>query len=112
MVLQFNVKYAILPIVTRILAPVFSKNYIEFGPKSSATMKSLLNSYKNSIPFLKKSGIYEFSCHSNCNAEYYGKTIKTNETKFSEHMYLFKCINSDKSGVAKHKFENQHTIEI
>ena len=51
-------------------------------------------------------------CQSGCNAEYYGKTIRNIETRFSEHMYHFKHNNSEKSGVAKHLIENKHIIDI
>ena len=100
------------PLITRNLAPVFRKNDFELVPRSTITLKSLLCTNKDQIPFLKKSGIYEITCQDGCDAVYYGKTIRNIETRFSEHVYQFKCMNSDKSGVAKHLIENQHTIDI
>ena len=72
----------------------------------------MLGSNKDSILTLKKSGIYGISYQSGCDTVYYGKTIRNIETRFTEHMYRFQCMNSDKSGVAKHMIENQHTIDI
>lgn len=100
------------PIITNKLAPIFRKHDFEFAPKSLTTLKSLLGSTKDKIPFLKKSGIYEISCQSGCDALYYGKTIRNIETRFSEHMYQFKNKNIDKSSVAKHLIESQHKIDI
>ena len=73
------------PLVTKNLPPVFRKHDFEFAPKSFTTLKSLIGSNKDPIPFLKKSGIYEISCQSGCDAVYYGKTIRNIETRFSEH---------------------------
>lgn len=100
------------PAVTKVLAPMFRKHDLEIVPKSGNTLRSILGSNKDSIPMLKKSGIYEVSCQSGCDAVYYGKTIRNIEKRFNEHMYQFKNGNSEKSGVAKHLIENGHKIDI
>lgn len=100
------------PAVTKILAPVFREHDIVFAPRSTATMKSLLGSNKDDIPMLKKSGIYEVSCQSGCDAVYYGKTIRSVEKRFTEHIYQFRNGNKEKSSVAKHLIENNHSIDL
>lgn len=100
------------PTVTKALAPVFRKHDLEIVPKSGNTLRSILGSNKDSIPMLKRSGIYEVSCQSDCDALYYGKTIRNIEKRFYEHMYQFKNGNSEKSSVAKHLIENGHKIDI
>ena len=61
---------------------------------------------------LKKSGIYELSCQSDCDAVYYGKTIRIIEKIFNEHMYQFNNGNQNKSSVAKHLIKSNHQIDI
>ena len=72
------------PSVTKKLAPAFKKHDIEFAPKCLKTVRSLLGSNKDPIPSLKKSGVYEISCQSGCDAVYYGKTIRNLETRFND----------------------------
>ena len=59
------------PSVTKNLAPVFRKHDIEFAPKRTNTIRSLLGSKKDHIPNLKKSGIYEVSCQNGCDTMHY-----------------------------------------
>ena len=59
------------PPVTKRLVPAFRKHNIDFMPKSVKTVRSLLGSTKDPIPFLEKSGIYEIFCQSAVYYNYY-----------------------------------------
>ena len=75
------------PAVTKILAPVFREHDIIFAPRSTGTLKSLLGSNNDDTPMLKKIGFYEISCQNDCDAVYYGKTIRNIEKRFNENIY-------------------------
>ena len=99
------------PAVTKIIAPVFREHDIIFASRSTGTLKSLIGSNQDDTPMLKKSGIYEVSCQSDCDAVYYGKIIRNIEKRFNEHMCQFNIGNQDKTSVAKQIIESNHSID-
>ena len=79
---------------------------------SKDTVKSLLvnNKIKRSDK-MQNSGVYKIDCND-CNHSYIGKTTRSFDIRFKEHLRHWKFNKPESSNVAKHLIENQHRCSI
>lgn len=85
---------------------------ISVAPANRITVKNLLESTKDKVPNLRKSGVYKIRCQDSCNYIYIGRTLRNLETRFAEHMRHAKNGSRDLSAVAKHLIDFNHDTDI
>ena len=69
---------------------------------------SILCNAKERSNYLQKSSVYRIDC-SDCNAVYVGKTMRNLDIRYSEHLSDYRNKHPDKSNLAKHLREENHT---
>lgn len=98
---RIGIRY--FPNVTKKLKPIFKDHELQVVHSNNGSLRQLLGSAKDKLPKLNRSGIYKIVC-KHCSREYYGKTIRSVETRANEH---FKSTNwKSKTAVGKHLFYN------
>ena len=70
---------------------------------------SLLGNTKDKITETEKSGIYQIQCED-CDKCYIGQTRRNIGIRFKEHIRSIKNQETDKSPIAEHFLEFNHTI--
>ena len=105
---RYGIRY--FPEVTLRLKSIFKEHDFQLVHRNEGTLKQLLGTPKDKLPCLSKSGIYKIVCNQ-CSHEYFGKTIRSLETRALEH---FKSKHwKTKTAVGKHLFNNPtHTSDI
>jgi len=82
---------------------------IQIAFKSNTKLKDLLGNPKAKIKEEDRSGIYEIPCN-NCNAKYIGQTKRKLKVRLKEHQAHFKNNQEEKSAMAKHCLQENHTF--
>ena len=78
--------------------------------RSEWTLRSMLTRVKDTLPLEKYSNVvYRIPC-SGCSKVYTGETIRRLETRFKEHQEVLRRGMTEKSAVAEHAWDNQHSI--
>lgn len=93
------------------IKPILHQNFIRVSESSRTRIKDLIGGSKDKIPVKKQSGIYSIEC-GDCDAEYFGQTKRSIEKRFKEHQYHTRIQDTEKSSVAKHMVDNNHTFEL
>lgn len=99
------------PQYTNGLAKIFKQAGMKLVFQSGNTLRHLLGNPKDKIHDLEKSGIYEVSC-TDCDKKYVGQTRRSLQVRFKEHMAHLKYGRTEKSSIAEHAFDHDHTISI
>ncbi|KAG8301980.1 hypothetical protein J6590_108521 [Homalodisca vitripennis] len=73
-------------------------------------INNLIGNPKDKILDENKSGIYKINCED-CDKIYIGQTKRTIKKRFKEHERYYKYGQTDKSAIAKHAFETNHTFK-
>ena len=90
---------------------VFFRNFnIEIVHRGSNKLNQVLNSLKDPIDSLHKSGIYKINCQEGCSFIYIGRSVRRIIVRFNEH--LDDWINEDPlaSAVSEHLIGFNHEI--
>lgn len=104
-------KYISIPYdnLTRKLGKHFRE--IDFSVSfKSRTLQDSLGNPKDKVEKFEKSGIYEISCNE-CDYLYYGQSRRAIITRHKEHLAHIRFNRPEKSGVAKHCLEENHSID-
>lgn len=72
-------------------------------------LKHILGNPKDKVPNEEKSGIYQIDC-DDCDLKYIGQTKRNLKTRLKEHKANFKNNHEEKSAIAKHCIQEQHTF--
>lgn len=79
--------------------------------KAKNKIKNILGNPKTKLENTSKSGIYQIQCDS-CEMKYVGQTKRNIKTRFKEHTSHITHNRPEKSAIAKHCLETDHTISI
>lgn len=93
--------------LTNKLKPVFQKQNMEIVFGNHNKLANKLNSTKDNIPELQKSGIYKISC-GDCEKFYIGQTKRNLNTRYKEHTSHIRFNRPEKSSVALHALQEDH----
>ena len=78
--------------------------------RSGRTLRSMLTRVKDTLPLGKHSNVvYQIPC-GGCSKVYIGETIRRLETRLKEHQEALRREMTEKSAVAEHAWDNQHSI--
>ena len=78
--------------------------------RSGRTLRSILTNVTDTLPLGKHSNVvYQIHC-GGCNKVYIGETIRILETRLKEHQEALRRGMTEKSAVAEHTWDNQHSI--
>ena len=78
--------------------------------KSGPTLRSLLTRVKDPLPIEKLAGVvYQIPCQ--CGKVYVGETQRRLETRVKEHKDACSKGHAEKSAIAEHAWDQQHTID-
>lgn len=104
-------KLTFFPPLSNKIRAIFSEHNIQAAFYGNSKLKSLLGNTKDKIPFLEKAGIYKIKCRD-CNFVYIGQTVRNLETRFKEHLDSHRLCRPNRSSVAKHMIEKDHSFSI
>lgn len=93
------------------LKSIFKQADLELVNKNRFKLRNLLGSTKDKLPVLSKSGIYEIGCND-CPQTYIGQTRRSVITRYKEHEASTRLNHKDKSAIASHMMENNHSFDI
>ena len=78
--------------------------------KSGPTLRSLLTRVKDPLPIEKLAGVvYQIPCQ--CGKVYVGETQRRLKTRVKEHKDACSKGHAEKSAIAEHAWDQQHTID-
>lgn len=95
--------------VSKKLKREFHKADVALVETSDLQLKNLLGSAKDKIPFAQRSGIYSIDCDY-CDKIYIGQSRRAIGERFKEHLAHIKWGRPEKSAVAQHAFDENHTF--
>lgn len=107
---KYRISVPYCPPFTNQLGAKLRRHNIELVTSTTSTLKSQLCNYKDKQSPQQSSGIYSIGCN-NCDNIYIGQTSRRIETRVKEHIRYTKNGDRDKSGVAEHMHQHQHTID-
>ena len=96
------------PKVTNRLGKILNKHDIQIIPTSESCIKNIICNYKDKVPELHKSGIYQEHC-KNCDEIYIGQTRRKLIDRHKQHISHLK--NGHYNLSAWHMKENNHKID-
>lgn len=99
------------PELNKKIRPILNNHNIKMCEMSDMKLKDLIGGSKDKIDSINQSGIYSIKCND-CNKEYFGQTRRAIKIRYGEHERHINKNEPDKSSVAKHMIENQHTTSI
>lgn len=92
------------------LKTALKRQNVEIINKNRNKLRFLLGSTKDKTANEDKSGIYQVSCNT-CPAKYVGQSRRKIFERFKEHVSHTKHKHVNKSAVALHMVENEHTFD-
>jgi predicted GIY-YIG superfamily endonuclease len=90
------------------IANKFKKYNVSVAYKTSNNLSKFLHHSTEDESKFEKSGIYKIQCND-CNSYYIGQTQNFRK-RFKEHISAWKNNKPDRSNVAKHLIQNNHTV--
>lgn len=92
------------------IAKILKKNGIKTTFTTTTKLSQLLTSNKDKLDPLLTTGIYKVPCE--CGSVYVGMTNRSIKTRITEHKRHTRLQQPDRSAVAQHSLENNHTINF
>lgn len=99
-----------VPEIMRKLEPIFRQDNMSIVYSNSRQLNNLLDSTKDKVDPLQKSGIYEIEC-GDCHQKYIGQTSRKLIERFKEYMSHVRYNRPQKSSVADHILSNNVSID-
>jgi hypothetical protein len=96
------------PAMTNEISKILRRHNLNVVFNNRRTLRTLLNKTKSRQTSMHKSGIYKIECND-CEKSYIGQTKRRFERRNSEHNTAIKNRATEKSAVAQHCIENNHT---
>ena len=94
---------------TQNIANRFKKFNVKVAFKTNSTLCNMLNSNIENCNKFNRSGIYKINCND-CDNYYIGQTVNFTR-RFKEHMSACRNKKPDRSNVAKHLLDCNHTLD-
>lgn len=99
------------PQINREICRVMINHDMIMSECSEMKLKNLIGGSKDIIPQHQLSGIYSIKC-SDCDSEYIGQCRRKIKTRFKEHEANTIKGEVDKSSIARHMINNNHSFSI
>lgn len=105
--------FCVLPLVPQYsskIAKILRRFKISISFKPPINIGNFLNTKKDKLEILDKSGVYMFSC-LDCNLSYIGQTIRRIFDRRNGHLYDISSKNEDATALSKHVIFSNHKID-